>query len=186
MSDSPGAVWKNQPKESKAVNLEQIMNQRTEQMHTSTRAEILMSIAAAVLLVAVLAWRIAPARDPVMAAGFAAVVAWVAISAIVFRRRIWPAAIPPEALAATGVEYYRRELETRRDHLRNAWVWHGPLALACLLMVGVLARGRYAYRPLLNVAPLIVLLAAWTGFGLWRRLSQAREIERELEEMEVK
>jgi len=183
MSEHPGAVWKNQPKEAKAVNLEQIMNQRTEQFHVSTRSEILMSIAAAVLLVAVLAWRIVPVRDPLMEAGFAAVVAWVLISLVVFRRRIWPPAIPPETLAATGVEYYRRELETRRDHLRNAWIWHGPLALACLLMIAVFARGTYSYRPFVNVLPLILLLAAWTGFGLWRRLSQAREIQRELDEL---
>jgi len=40
------------------VNLEQIVNRRTEELYSSTRSEILMSIGAALLLVGVVAWRL--------------------------------------------------------------------------------------------------------------------------------
>ena len=43
----------------------------------------------------------------------------------------------PTRVASTGMEYYRRELERRRDHLRNAWVWHGPLLLACFMLIAI-------------------------------------------------
>ena len=59
----PGAIWRNQPEERLAMNLEQIVNRRTEELSSSTRSEILMSIGAALLFVAVVAWRIAPFHD---------------------------------------------------------------------------------------------------------------------------
>jgi hypothetical protein len=34
------------------------------------------------------------------------------------------------------------------------------------------------------VLPLIVLLAVWTGFGVWRRHRQAKELQREIDAIE--
>ena len=182
----PGAIWRDQPEEGRGVNLEQIVNRRTEEMYSSTRSEILMSMGAALLFVAVMAWRFAPAYDTLQEVGFAAVIAWVVISLYRFRRRIWrrqPS--PPDAIAAPGREYYRKELEQRRDHLRNAWLWHGPLFLACAVLVAVLMGKAFpGIDRLRSVLPLVVLLVAWTGFGLMRRRRQARELQREIDEME--
>jgi hypothetical protein len=109
------------------------------------------------------------------------------ISLYWFRHRIWRRnASPPDAVAAAGAEYYRKELERRRDHLRNPWLWHGPLFLACAVLVAILAaetcRG---YQDLRNVLPLVVLLAVWTGYGVWRRRRQARELQQEIDEMSL-
>jgi hypothetical protein len=79
-ANDPGAIWKDQPEERLTVNLEQIVKRRTEELDSSTRWEILMSIAAALLFVGVMAWRLAPARDRLLQVGYAAVVAWVVIS----------------------------------------------------------------------------------------------------------
>ena len=182
----PGALWRDQPEEELTVNLEQIVNRRTEELSSSTRSEILMSIGAALLFVGVVAWRLAPAHDRLQEVGFAAVIAWAVISVYWFRRRIWrrsPAR--PDAIAATGLEYYRKQLEQRRDHLRNAWLWHGPLFLACMILIVVLI-GQALTGPerLRSVLPLVVLLAVWTAFGLTRRLRQARELQREIDEIE--
>jgi hypothetical protein len=179
-----GTIWRDQPEEELTVNLEQIVNRRTEELHSSTRSEVVMSIGAALLFVGVMAWRFAPAFDPLQEVGFAAVIAWAIISWYRFRRRIWgrrPSR--PDAAATTCLEYYRKELERRRDHLRNAWLWHGPLLLACLILIGVFMRGK-AFQPLRNVLPLVVLLAVWTGFGVWRRHHQAKELQREIDEID--
>ena len=181
----PGAIWRDQPEERQAVNLEQIVKRRTEELGSSTRSEILMSIGAALLFVAVMAWRLAPYRDRLLQVGYAAAIAWAAITVYRFRRRIWrrPAA-PADAMAASGVEYYRRELEQRRDHLRRAWLWHGPLLLACMVLTVIVTRETFAgYQPLRNVLPLVALLAVWTGFGLIRRRRQAKELQREIDEI---
>jgi hypothetical protein len=181
----PAALWKAQPEEKLAVNLEQIMNRRTEELYSSTRSEILMSIGAALLFVGVTALRLAPARDQLLELGCAAVIAWVLISLYRFRGRIWrrePAR--PDAVAATGLDYYRKELQQRRDHLRNAWLWHGPLFLACLILIGLwTGKAFVGFGRLENVLPLVVLLAVWTGYGIRRRLRQARELQREIDQL---
>ena len=184
-AQDPGAIWRDQPEERLAVNIEQIVKRRTEEFDSSTRSEILMSIGAALLFVGIMAWRLAPAHDRFQQVGYAAVIAWVVISLYRFRRQIWRRhAARPDAMAATGLEYYRRKLEQRRDHLRHAWLWHGPLFLACMILVaGLMGNAFSGYQPLRNVLPLIVLLAVWTGFGLWRRLRQAKELQREIDEL---
>lgn len=174
------AIWRNQPEEELAVNLEQIMNRRAEELSSSTRSEIVMSVGAALLLVGVMVWRFALAYERLLEVGFAAALAWVVISLYRFRRRIWGRR--PDAAAATCLDYYRKELEQRRDHLRNLWLWHGPLVLACMILVAIWMRGK-AFQPLRNVLPLVILLAIWTGFGVWRRHRQAKELQREIDEI---
>ncbi len=143
-----------------------------------------MSIGAALLLVGVMAWRLQIAREGLLEFGFAAAITWVAISVYCFRRRIWRRDARRDLVAATSLEYYRTELEQRRDHLRNAWLWHGPLSLAAIIFIAVLTgRGNVAFQSLRNVLPLLILLAAWTGFGFWRRRLQAKDLQREIDEL---
>jgi divalent metal cation (Fe/Co/Zn/Cd) transporter len=183
----PGAIWRNQPEERLAMNLEQIVKRRREELSSSTRSEILMSIGAALLFVTVVAWRIAPFHDRLPEIGFGAVLAWAVISLYWFRHRIWRRnSSRPDAVAAAGAEYYRKELEQRRDHLRNPWLWHGPLFLACAVLVAILAAETFrGYQDLRNVLPLAVLLVVWTGYGVWRRRRQARELQQEIDEMSL-
>src|SRR5256885_1881149 len=55
-SNDPRAIWKEQPKEVPVI-ADHVITRRTQQLHVSTRAEIVVSIAAALFFVAVLAWR---------------------------------------------------------------------------------------------------------------------------------
>jgi hypothetical protein len=178
-----GAIWREQPEEELVVNLEQIVNRRTEELSSNTRSEIVLSMGAALLFVGVMVWRFAPNYDRFQEIGFGAIIAWVVISLYLLRRRIWERPPCPDAAAATCLEYYRKELERRRDHLRNPWLWHGPLFLACMILIAVVLRGK-AFQPLRNVAPLFAVLAVWTGFGVWRRYRQATELQREIDEIE--
>jgi lipopolysaccharide export LptBFGC system permease protein LptF len=87
-------------------------------------------------------------------------------------------------VASTGVEYYRQELERRRDHLRNEWVWHGPLLLACFMLIAIVAGRAYpGMSRLWSVLPLIVVLLAWTVFGFVRRLRLAKALQAEIDEL---
>jgi hypothetical protein len=185
-TDDPGHIWREQPEENRPVNLEHIVNRRTEELSSSTRSEILTSIGAALLLIAVMAWRLPVVREGLLEFAFAAAMVWVAISVYWFRRRIWPGKSSPRgSVAATGIEYYRAELERRRDHLKNEWLWHGPLFLAAIVFIAVvMGRANIVFQPLRNVLPLVILLAAWTGFGLWRRRRQAGELQREIDEID--
>jgi hypothetical protein len=186
MPEDPGAIWRDQPEEETSVNVSLLVHRRAAQLSSSTRAEILTSIAAALLFVAVMGWRLGPPRDSLLVFAYAAIVAWAAISAVRFRRQIRGGEERgAEALAATCLDYYRRELERRRDHLRSAWVWQGPLVLACLTLAAVLMSRRFlGFDQARNAAPLVALLAAWTALGVWRRRRLAKELQREIDELE--
>jgi hypothetical protein len=88
-----GAIWGGQPEEELAVDLEPIVNRRTEELSSSTGSEIVMSMGAALLFVGVMVWRFAPTYERLQEVGFAAVIAWVVISLYGFRRRIWGGAL---------------------------------------------------------------------------------------------
>src|SRR5579859_3115715 len=107
-----GTIWREQPEEELAVNMEQIVNRRTEELSSSTRSEIVMSMGAALLFVGVMVWRFAPTYERLQEVGLTAVVAWVVISLYWFRRRMWTRSPSrPDVAAATCLEYYRKELE---------------------------------------------------------------------------
>ena len=86
--EDPGAIWRDQPEERRTVDLEQILKQRTDELYSSTRSEILMSILAALLFIGVMAWRLGPAHDRLGQLGFAAAILWVIVSLYWFRYRI--------------------------------------------------------------------------------------------------
>jgi hypothetical protein len=179
----PGSIWRDQPQEKLSVNQEQMMKRRTGELYSITRWEILMSIVAALLPVAVVAWRLPGPHEGLLEFGFGAVAAWAAICLYCFRNRIWGSS-RPDAVAATGLDYYRTALERRRNHLRNGWLWYGPLSLASIILIAVLwGKVNIAFQPLRKVLPLIAVLALWTAFGLWRRRLQANQIQREIDEM---
>jgi hypothetical protein len=184
-SNDPRRIWKEQPEEQMPVNLKQIINRRTEELSSRTRSEILMSFAAALLLVGMVAWRLKIVHEGVLELAFGAAIAWIAVSLYFFRHRIWRTRPSRrDEIAATGLEFYRAELQRRRDHLRNEWIWHGPLFIALTIFLAVLTgRSNIAFRPLQNVLPVLVLLAAWTGFGIWRRRLQARDLQREIDDI---
>jgi protein-S-isoprenylcysteine O-methyltransferase Ste14 len=186
MPDELGAVWRNQPEEKNEMNLQHFVNRRTREIHSSTRSEILMSVTAALFFIAVMAWRFAPALDRLLQFGFVVVIAWVLVSLYWFRDRIWQDPPRPDAVAATSLEYYRKELERRRDHLRNAWLWNGPVFLAFMIfVVTLLGKAFSGPARLRSVLPLLVLLAVWTALGFGRRRQQARELQREIDEIEL-
>ena len=189
MSDESGSkdlgiVWREQPTERLAVHLRHFVKRRAQEMNSTTRAEILTSIGAAVFFVAVIWWRVPPAQDRPLQAGFAIVIAWVLFTLYRFRDRIWRRP-PIDAVAANGLEYYCSELRTRRDHLRNAWLWHGPLALACMVAIASFSvRSVSGAARLRNAMPIIVFLGIWIVVGFARRRSLANDLQKEIEEMQ--
>jgi hypothetical protein len=182
-----GAVWRNQPEEKIKMNLQQFVNRRTREIYSSTRSEIIMSISAALFFIAVMAWRFASAQDRLLQSGFIVVIGWILVSLYWFRDRIWRQDPPRvDAVAETSLEYYRKELERRRDHLRNAWLWNGPVFLAFMIFVVTLLGNAFpGPARLRSVLPLLVLLAVWTGVGFRRRRQQAQELQREIDEIEL-
>ena len=181
-----GELWRSQRIEEYQMNVHRIVSRRARELYARTRAEIITSLAAPVLFIAVVAWRLGFAKDRVVQWGLALIVAWIVVSLYAMRRRIWGRHEPEAGAAATAsVDYYRRELQERRDHLRSLWLWHGPIFLACFVfLAAVLRRVWPVYQQMLNVLPFVVLLLIWSVLNLWQRRRQANELQRELDEVE--
>ena len=176
------AAWLNQPEEELPVAIERLRQRRTGELLSATRSEIISSISAALFFAAVLAWRFAPERQALVLYGCGVVIVWAALTALRFRYIIWRHPSPPGAFARTGLEHYRAELRRRRAHLRSAWIWHGPLLLACILAAVALPK-RAVLPRLWDELPVLVLLAGWAAIGTRRRFRQASDLEREINEL---
>lgn len=176
------AAWLNQPEEEIPVDVEHIHNRRMWELFSTTRSEIIGSVGAALFFASIMAWRFAPEGNHLVHFGCAGVIVWAAVTVLRFRYSIRRHASEPDALARTGLEHYRAELERRRDHLRNAWIWHGPLLLACILSAAIFTRSIVPVR-LWGALPVVVLLAAWVVIGIKRRLRQAADLQQEIDEI---
>jgi hypothetical protein len=181
------SLWKNQPLEESSMDVQQFVARRTQELHASTRSDILMSIAAVVFFVGILLWRINVAPDHLRGFGLTVVIAWILISVYRFRTRILRRVSPAlSAITSTGLECYRQELERRRDHLKSLWLWHGPVLVACVLSLAAFSGSAFpGMKRLQNAAPLVFLLLIWTAFSIRRRWYQAMQIQREIDDIET-
>jgi hypothetical protein len=176
------AAWLDQPEEEIPVDLER-HRRRTWELVSTTRSEIISSIGAALFFAGIVAWRFAPEHDRLVEFGCAGVIVWAAVTVFRFRYSIRRHTPQPDALARTGLEHYRAELLRRRDHLRSAWIWHGPLLLACILSAATLAK-RVVPGRLWDALPVFLLLAASAVIGIKRRIRQAAEVQQEIDEIQ--
>jgi len=139
------------------------------------------SIGAALFFAVVMAWRFAPERGRVVEFGCIGVALWAAVTIWRFRDSIRRNRPDADTMARTGLEHYVSELARRRDHLRSAWIWHGPLWLALIVSVATFAH-RIVPGRLWGALPLFLLLVGWAGIGIHRRRRQAAELQREIDE----
>jgi len=186
-SGDPRTVWRNQAQEKFEVNMQQFLNRRAQELSSKTRSEIITSLVAVCSFLAVIVWRFSFPTEPGEQMLIGLIVAWILVSLYMFRDRIRVLVRPPtDAAAATGLDYYRHELERRRDHLGNAWLWHGPMLLACLVLLWTIAGKAWPSPHLLkNTLPFVIFLGVWIALGIYLRRRQRKEIQREIEEVEL-
>lgn len=183
------AAWRDQPAGPETpFDVRSLQGRRMSEMSLSTRSEILGSASAALLFALVVALRFAPERGWTVYAGCAVVGAWAALTLWRFRVGIWSPAAPgqgseADAFAQTGIKHYRAELARRRDHLRSAWIWHGPLLLACAVAALILG-GRMPAARVWTLTPFVLLLALSAAIGFRRRLMHAAALQREMDEID--
>lgn len=177
MPDNLTELWQTQP----VTTPPDLLKHETRRLSQRTRAEILSSVTSAGFFVLLLLWRFDAIQDRLVFLTFVPLAAWLLATIWWHRRQLWQR---ESAFAAPGAEFYRGELQRRRVHLRNFWLWHGPLALGCLsLGVIWLRKSVLSVERLTSVLPLLVLLAVSTTLGIRRRRREATAIQKELDEL---
>ena len=188
--DFPGddlkTIWQHQPIEASIMTLEEI-RKKARELHARTRRQLLGTLVGP--LAAVLCYAFGrqqfPSLQLVLQPLFAFALAWSLVGLYFLHRGMWSPAMPADAGFSTGLEFCRREIGQRRDHLRRVLLWSfGPVLLAigtiimALAMIGSRDRGIFP-----NGLPFLTLVAAWIVGWFVLRLREQRQLQREIDEL---
>jgi hypothetical protein len=194
--NDPRSVWQNQPTEPLKMSADE-MRRRAQRFHANARLMALVSITIGLALCVFFGITFAMVHEVRPRIGWGLLSLWGIYGAYHAYRWIWPRNLPPDAPVSTCLEFYRRELERRRDYERHLW-WRSGMPF-CLLgiviaVAGTGARNASPYKVptttmLLNAVPFFVLLAIWAAgmFLLKKRLRPNRfgpqNIQQEIDEL---
>jgi hypothetical protein len=186
--NDPRSIWLHQPAEPSEMTLEKI-RQKTQDLHAKTRRELFKAIAGPLTVAGICVFGLR-FPDPALRAALALAIAWSLSGQYFLNRGMWSAAAPAEAALRPGLESYRREVERRRFLFSRLLLWQlGPVIFAVAIFVVLIAslgmgNGRMLLKEaLLNMTPFLTLIVVWVVAVFVIRTRQARELQREIEEL---
>lgn len=183
----PQNIWKNQPTEAFKMSTDQLRF-KAKQNQTKSRLEALLQIAIGIFLSIFFAWDCAKEHNGLGRLGLGILSLWGLYAAWQAYRGIWPGKLGPDATAITSLEFYRSELEKRRDFVMHVWRRAGLtycfLGLA-LIVLPELIRSFAAPRLLLNVAPVLMLLVLWVAIFIPMRKRKQRNLQLEIDGLKL-
>lgn len=193
--NDPRNIWQNQATEPFSASLDEL-RRKAKQWQTRARLKTLFSIILGVALSSAFARIAITGRDVIPRLGATLLSLWSIYFAYQARRWLWPDRLEPHASASASLQFYRRELERRRDYNKHLWRRAGLtfcfVGLALMVLPGVI-KAFPTPRLLLNVVPFFVLLVAWfVAFFLMRKRQQGQlrleidkqaQLQREIDEL---
>ena len=157
------------------------VRRRARDLHEKQRDAALLWIVLGFVLAACFGWTALKSQGPMLRAGWGLLSVWSLYGAYHARRWIWPGKLTSDAVASSSLEFYRRELERRRDYAEHVWRRSGlPVAFLgmALLLVPPLSKGLTV-----KAAPFFILLAGWlVAFYFQRKRDRAR-LQRDIDEL---
>jgi hypothetical protein len=181
----PKKIWQEQPTEATKMSLEEI-RRKAHQFHARGRLKALTAIVIGVALCGVFAVTSAKPQYLVLRIGWGILSLWALYGAFQAYKWIWPSNLAADATLSTSLEFYRRELEKRRDYLRHIWrrsgLWGCFTGLALVVVPSLMGALR-APRLLVNAVPFFVLLTTWFLVFSSIRKRQRTNLQREIDEL---
>lgn len=181
--NDPRTVWQNQPTEPSLMTLEKIRH-KVRELHAKTRRQLMGNFLVPLTAVFVYGFSM-QFHDALLRPVFALAIAWSLAGLYFLNRGMWSAAMPGDAALSTGLEFYRREVERRRNFFRRVLLWSfGPVLMAIVTLilsmgnVGILNRATVP-----SMAPFLVLVVIWIAAYFVIRMRELRELQREIDEL---
>jgi hypothetical protein len=180
--DDPRNVWQNQPVEVYQMSADLIRG-RAQRRYQQLLLQARASIALGFVLCGLFAFSAAKAHALLPRTGWAIVSLWCAWFAYHAYRWFWPERLAVDAPFGTSLEFYRRELERRRDYLRHGWRRAG--LIFCFLGLGLVVLPPIVRSPGLaaNAVPFFIILTVWFVAYFRLRAGGRRKLEQEIEEL---
>jgi hypothetical protein len=162
------------------------LRMRAQQRHAKAQFESRLTITIGLACAVFFAWTCTRAREQLAQMGWALLSLWGTYAAFHAYQWIRPQDLPQNAPASRCLEFYRSELERRRDYLRHRW-WRSGLPLCVVGMVLVSAgmgAPKASPNPLLNAIPFLALLAVWAvALPFVKKKFGLENLQQEIEEL---
>jgi hypothetical protein len=181
----PKTIWQDQPTEPIKMSLNEI-RRKAKALQMKGRLKVLAAMVIGLFLCVAFARMAAVVEDVVPRIGWGMLSLWGLYGAYAAYRWIWPSRLAEDATLNTSLDFYRRELERRRDYERHIWRSSGlPFCFAglALAIVPELIPALKTPRLLLNAVPFFGLLAVWFVLFFYLRKRNRLKLQREIDEL---
>ena len=183
--NDPKKIWQDQPMESIEISLDEI-RRKAQKFQTKSRLKVLAGMVIGLFLFVLFAHMSAEVPDVVPRIGWGMLSLWGLYCAYQTYKWIWPRKPAEDTTLSTSLDFYRSELERRRDYERNIWRRSGLtfcfLGLA-LALIPELIPALQTPRLLLKAAPFFTLLAIWFVLFFYVRKRNRLKLQREIDEL---
>lgn len=183
--NNPRNIWQNQPTEPFSASLDEL-RRKAERWRWRARAGVLLSIVIGLGLSTAFALVFARTHETVPRLGIGVLILWCLYFAYQSYHWTWPGRLPPDPAVNTSLEFYRSELEKRRDYNRHIWRRAGLtfcfLGLA-LFLAPALIQAFGTPRLFVKMMPFFVLLAIWIVLFRFMGRRSRRKLQAEIDEL---
>jgi hypothetical protein len=183
--NDPRNIWQNQPKEPFKMSVDE-MRLRAQRFQTKARIQVVYSIMAGLSMCVFFAWNSVRSHEVLSRVGFGVLSVWGIYAAYQAYKWIWPSNVRPDAPVRTSLEFYRSELERRRDYRLHVWRRSG--FTFCFVGLGLALAPAFIAaldnpRVLLNGLPFFVLLAIWFVAFFYGKKRGRNKLQQEIDEL---
>ncbi len=187
MSESPQSIWQNQKVEGISMSVEDI-RRKAGSFQSKIFWRNAREYVTALAVVIFFGFQLFLTRDALMRAGYGVMIAGMMYLAWQLHRKGSSRSLPEEMGLASGLEFFRRELERQRDLVQSVWSWYlGPLIPGWVLLTAAMARANPGHLRQVGLALGILNLVAALAFVFVWKLNQraAGSLQRLIDELDT-
>lgn len=178
----PKTLWQSQKNEETKMTLA-LLRQRVRDLNSRRRRELLVTVLAAAIVLALSAWGIPRTASLALQVVFVVASAWALAGLYFVRRGLRNSEMLDDSTLHTGLEFYRLQIQQNLAISNRILPWTlGPVIVAVtgiLLVLAGLAQDQN--QPLSKIAPFCILFVLWLIAFPLVRSHKRRELRRELE-----
>jgi len=180
-NDRLKSVWQNQPSEGIRVSVDEI-RRWAGKFHEKICWRNAREYVAGVVVVVFFGFEFCRASDAAVRVAYGLIIAGIVYVIWHLHRRGSARNLPADLGLASGLEFYRRELERQRDLLQSVWGWYlGPLIPGLVLLTVARARTNPGHARDIGLS-LALFALVFVFIGRLNRRA-ARKLQRQIDEL---
>ena len=179
---NPKTLWQSQKNEETKMTLA-LLRQRVRNLNARRRRDLLVTVLAAAIVLALSAWGIPRTASLALQIVFVLASAWALAGLYFVKRGMRNAELLDDSTLNTGLEFYRLQIQQNLTLSNRILPWTlGPVNLAVvgivLVLVGMVQNQA---QPFSKIGPFCILFVLWLIAFPAVRSRKRRELRRELE-----